>query len=107
MALLGAWEPIFGQQYMKGLECSAFTAKVRNYREREKDACYDGCGYPPWLQSKLRDWEGHHFSQLEKICRSKGLPWISSRDNLEGAEPQERLRQKWLLDRLVLRERAL
>jgi len=102
LALLGAWEPIFGQQYMKGLECSAFTAKVRNYREREKDACYDGCGYyPPWLQSKLRDWEGHHFSQLEKICRSKGLPWISSRDNLEGAEPQERLRQKWLLDRLV------
>ncbi|CAD7924961.1 unnamed protein product [Amoebophrya sp. A120] len=100
--LLNAWEPIFGRGYMRGLECSVFTNRVRPYKERAHDSCYDGMGFPTWLQQRLRDWESQHFSTLEKVCRSKGLPWITS--GLTEAYPGEgleRTRQAWLLDRLV------
>jgi hypothetical protein len=30
--------------------------------------------FPSFLHAKIGEWQGQHFSQLEKICRSRGLP---------------------------------
>ncbi len=40
--LLKSWEPIFGPEYVKGLEASAFS-KVRGYRQLEHSSeLFDG-----------------------------------------------------------------
>jgi len=93
--VLKAWDEwsVFVPQFFKGLEAS-FHQLVLPYRNRLKEN-------PSVLRVKVHELEGQHFSQLEKISRSKGLPCNTSHLESKDGKPLEEVRRDWLLDRLV------
>lgn len=91
--LLTLWErwSIFSSDYMKGLHVAAFHP-LKPYKEAASSA---------WIQAKVEEWELQHFSQLEKLCRLRGLPSRTSHLEAGGGKTLEQMRKGWLMDRLV------
>jgi len=101
--ILHIWEDwgLFAPQFVRGLE-AALCVGVR--RLRSLAAKDDNSREPAWLAPKLLDWRRQHFSQLEKMCRTRGLR--SSTSHLEATKDLslEEVRKEWLIDRLVTYE---
>lgn len=101
--ILHVWEDwgLFAPQYVRGLE-AALVVGVK--RLRALSVRGDTSREPIWLEPKLADWRRQHFSQLEKMCRTRGLR--SSTSHLEAAKELaiEDSRREWLIDRLVTYE---
>eukprot|EP00933_Yihiella_yeosuensis_P015578 TRINITY_DN13549_c0_g3_i1.p1 TRINITY_DN13549_c0_g3~~TRINITY_DN13549_c0_g3_i1.p1 ORF type:complete len:1097 (-),score=293.80 TRINITY_DN13549_c0_g3_i1:124-3414(-) len=100
LKMLRVWEDwgLFAPQFLKGLEASLCIG-VR--RLRALAAKGDNSREPAWLEPKLADWRRQHFSQLEKMCRTRGLRCNTG--HLEPTKQQtlEEGRRDWLIDRLV------
>merc|ERR1712139_186276 len=91
---------LFAPQFIRGLE-AAVAVGVRSLRGLA--ARGDRSREPAWLEPKLADWRRQHFSQLEKMCRSRGLRCSTS--HLEAGERTlEEVRRDWLIDRMVAYE---
>merc|ERR1712187_96156 len=62
---------------------------------------------PEGLPMKLAEWRSQHFSQLEKIAKTRGLNWQTShltQEHCGGTKSLEDVKKDWLLDRLVTYE---
>eukprot|EP00434_Breviolum_minutum_P037658 symbB.v1.2.033400.t2/scaffold4144.1/size43914/2 len=101
--LLKVWEDwgLFAPQYLRGLEAAVIIG-VRRLRLLSNKG--DLSREPAWLEPKLADWRRQHFSQLEKMCRTRGLRCSTA--HLEPTKQQslEEARKEWLIDRLVTYE---
>lgn len=101
--LLHIWEDwgLFAPQFVRGLE-AALCVGVKHLQLLAAKG--DNSREPTWLEPKLADWRRQHFSQLEKMCRMRGLR--SSTSHLEGSKEVslEEARKEWLIDRLVAYE---
>lgn len=100
--VLRSWilRAVFPKEYILGLEASFFRQVVPT----------DDLQVPPGFQNELEikvcEWRAQHFSQLEKICRRRGLRWATMGlfpDSKSLVEEATRKRE-WLIDRLVLYE---
>merc|ERR1712232_223226 len=63
------------------------------------DPVNDGC-LDDVVIMKMRDWQSQHFSQLQKIGKSRGLNWQTT--HLDR-QPED-VKKAWILDRLVTYE---
>ncbi|CAJ1333993.1 unnamed protein product [Effrenium voratum] len=101
--LLKIWEDwgLFAPQYLRGLE-AAIVIGVRRLRALAGKG--DSSREPNWLEPKLADWRRHHFSQLEKMCRTRGLRCSTSHLEPTKQLSLEEARKEWLIDRLVTYE---
>jgi len=103
LRILHVWEDwgLFAPQYTRGLE-AAVVVGVKNLRNLRSKG--DASREPAWLELKLNEWRRQHFSQLEKMCRTRGLR--SSTSHLEANHDMtlEEARRDWLVDRLVCYE---
>jgi len=101
--ILRIWEDwgLFSPQFVRGLEATLVVG-VRQLRLLA--ARGDKSREPAWLEPKLADWRRQHFSQLEKMCRTRGLR--SSASHLEATRDLtlEEAKREWLVDRLVCYE---
>eukprot|EP00927_Polykrikos_kofoidii_P045087 TRINITY_DN3894_c0_g1_i1.p1 TRINITY_DN3894_c0_g1~~TRINITY_DN3894_c0_g1_i1.p1 ORF type:complete len:1165 (+),score=247.60 TRINITY_DN3894_c0_g1_i1:210-3704(+) len=101
--ILRVWEDwgLFAPQYVRGLEASLVIGVCRLRFLAEQG---DSSREPGWLEPKLADWRRQHFSQLEKMCRTRGLR--SSTSHLEACKDLtlEEVKREWLIDRLVCYE---
>jgi len=101
--VLQIWEDwgLFAPQYVRGLE-AALVVGVKRLKALATRG--DNSRKPVWLEPKLADWRRQHFSQLEKMCRTRGLR--SSTSHLEATKDNslEDARKDWLIDRLVTYE---
>jgi len=55
----------------------------------------------PWLELKTTEWQRQHFSQLEKMCRTRGLRSATSHLEATPTLTLEEARRDWLVDRLI------
>lgn len=96
MAAFKSWEEaaIFGRQYLRGLEASFLRDVVPVAILDVPKALRSS------LKAKIADWQGLHFSQLEKMAKTHGMRWSTP---VLGSSTAER-RQEWLIDRLALHE---
>jgi len=101
--ILHVWEDwgLFAPQYVRGLE-AALIVGVR--RLRSLAAKGDTSREPAWLEPKLADWRRQHFSQLEKMCRTRGLRCSTAHLEATKELSLEEARKEWLIDRLVTYE---
>jgi len=101
--ILHAWEDwgLFAPQYVRGLE-AALVVGVRSLRSFTAKG--DASREPAWLEPKLADWRRQHFSQLEKMCRTRGLRCSTSHLQASKVLSLEEARKEWLVDRLVTYE---
>lgn len=103
LKILHVWEDwgLFAPQYTRGLEASLVVG-VKSLRRLKAKG--DNSREPAWLEIKLAEWKRQHFSQLEKMCRTRGLR--SSTSHLEATKDLtlEDARRDWLIDRLVCYE---
>jgi len=101
--LLRVWEDwgLFAPQYVRGLE-AALVVGVRSLRALAAKG--DASREPAWLEPKLADWRRQHFSQLEKMCRTRGLRCSTSHLESTKALSLEEARKEWLIDRLATYE---
>merc|ERR1712183_272805 len=54
---------------------------------------------------KLREWQSQHFSQLQKLGRSRGLNWQTTHlERPVDGRSLEDVQKSWILDRLVTYE---
>merc|ERR1712151_551359 len=101
--VIHVWEDwgLFAPQYVRGLE-AALVVGVKSLRSLARKG--DKSREPAWLEPKLTDWRRQHFSQLEKMCRTRGLR--SATAHLEPTREMtvETARAEWLIDRLVTYE---
>mmetsp|Transcript_74635 Transcript_74635/g.131959 ORF Transcript_74635/g.131959 Transcript_74635/m.131959 type:complete len:751 (+) Transcript_74635:209-2461(+) len=99
LKILHVWEDwgLFAPQYTRGLEASLVVG-VKSLRSLRAKG--DISREPAWLELKLSEWRRQHFSQLEKMCRTRGLR--SSTAHLEATKEAtlEETRREWLVDRL-------
>merc|ERR1712100_920843 len=86
---------------MGGLE-AALVVGVKSLRQLRSKG--DMSREPVWMELKLNEWRRQHFSQLEKMCRTRGLR--SSTAHLDPTKDLtlEEVRREWLVDRLVCYE---
>lgn len=101
--LLKVWEDwgLFAPQYLRGLEAAVIIG-VRRLRLLSSKG--DLSREPSWLEPKLVDWRRQHFSQLEKMCRTRGLRCSTGHLEPTKALSLEEARKEWLIDRLVTYE---
>lgn len=101
--LVRIWEDwgLFAPQYVRGLE-AALVVGVRSLRSLTAKG--DTSREPGWLEPKLADWRRQHFSQLEKMCRTRGLRCSTSHLEASKSVSLEEARKDWLIDRLVTYE---
>jgi len=103
LKVLRVWEDwgLFAPQYTRGLE-AALVVGVKSLRFLRSKG--DSSREPVWMELKLNEWRRQHFSQLEKMCRTRGLR--SSTSHLEPTRDLslEEARQQWLIDRLACYE---
>lgn len=98
--LLKVWEDwgLFAPQYLRGLEAAVMIG-VRRLRLLSSKG--DLSREPAWLEPKLADWRRQHFSQLEKMCRTRGLRCSTAHLEATKQLSLEEARKEWLIDRLV------
>ncbi|CAK0789088.1 unnamed protein product, partial [Prorocentrum cordatum] len=103
MRILRVWEDwgLFAPSFIRGLEASV---AVGVKRLRFLATRGDGSREPTWLLPKLTDWRKQHFSQLEKMCRTRGLRFSTSHVEASRELPLEDARREWLIDRLAAYE---
>lgn len=101
--ILKVWEDwgLFAPSFIRGLE-AALVVGVKRLRFLASRG--DGSREPTWLQPKLTDWRKQHFSQLEKMCRTRGLRFSTAHLEAKQGVSLEDARKEWLLDRLVAYE---
>eukprot|EP00971_Amphidinium_carterae_P134111 2657619-Amphidinium_carterae.1 len=100
MKLLKIWEDwgVFSPQFMRGLEASLVLGVKSLRRLRGKG---DISREPAWMELKLVEWRRQHFSQLEKMCRMRGLRSSTSHLEVTKELSLEEARKEWLVDRLA------
>eukprot|EP00439_Symbiodinium_sp_Y106_P053147 s1363_g7.t1 len=101
--ILKVWEDwgLFPPQFLRGLEASVMVG-VRRLRALASKG--DSSREPVWLEPKLADWRRQHFSQLEKMCRARGLRGSTAHLEASAQLSLEEARKEWLIDRLVTYE---
>lgn len=103
MRILNVWEEwgLFAPQYVRGLE-AVLAVGVKPLRALAVRG--DSSREPGWLEPKLADWRRQHFSQLEKMCRTRGLRCSTSHVEATKELSLEDARREWLIDRLACYE---
>jgi len=106
--VLRAWKAheVFNESYVQGLETS-FCRDIVDSRLilRPDETQKPIASYPDEIFLKLAEWRSQHFSQLEKLGRSRGLNWQSSlASKVEDGRSVEEARTTWLIDRLATYE---
>mmetsp|Transcript_71873 Transcript_71873/g.113871 ORF Transcript_71873/g.113871 Transcript_71873/m.113871 type:complete len:1139 (+) Transcript_71873:152-3568(+) len=101
--VLSVWEDwgLFAPQYTRGLE-AAVVVGVKSLRALRSKG--DDSREPPWIELKLNEWRRQHFSQLEKMCRTRGLRCSTAHLEATRTLTLEDVRREWLVDRLVCYE---
>eukprot|EP00746_Dinoflagellata_sp_MGD_P166791 gnl/MRDRNA2_/MRDRNA2_96933_c0_seq1.p1 gnl/MRDRNA2_/MRDRNA2_96933_c0~~gnl/MRDRNA2_/MRDRNA2_96933_c0_seq1.p1 ORF type:complete len:682 (+),score=175.10 gnl/MRDRNA2_/MRDRNA2_96933_c0_seq1:123-2048(+) len=100
--VLRSWiqRAVFTKEYILGLEASFFRQVV------PADDLLAPQGFQHELEIKVHEWRAQHFSQLEKICKKRGLRYATMGlfpDSKNLVQEATRKRE-WLLDRLVMYE---
>lgn len=104
LRVLHSWQEagIFGPEFVKGLEVG-FLKDIVSVKALLQDA--DSTYILESVLLQLQNWSTQHFSQLEKIGKSRGLNWQTG--HLEppyDGMPLEEVKKCWILDRLVTYE---
>lgn len=103
LATLKSWQicGIFNKQYMLGLEASFLRGVV------PVDSIHLPTALKVQATTKFAEWRLQHFSQLEKLCKSKGLRWSTAGLTSFGgplSSDEATRRREWLIDRLAMYE---
>lgn len=101
--LVRIWEDwgLFAPQFVRGLEASVVVG-VKSLRSLRAKG--DLSREPPWIEVKLAEWRRQHFSQLEKVCRTRGLRCSTAHLEVTKEYTLEENRREWLVDRIVCYE---
>lgn len=101
--MLRCWEDwgVFTPQFLRGLEAALVCGvkSLQNLRARG-----DMSREPEWMEAKLADLRRQHFSQLEKVCRARGLRSNTAHLEASGTLTLEEVRRDWLIDRIACYE---
>ncbi|CAK0808993.1 unnamed protein product, partial [Prorocentrum cordatum] len=104
LRVLRSWQDraVFPAQFVRGLEAAFFRDVLSAAGFLEPGGAQR---LPEAVAAKLAEWRAQHFSQLEKVGKSRGVDWQTSHlERPAGGRALEEVRKEWLLDRLLTYE---